>query len=211
MHARTQANKHIVIPIWPERWTKKNRAVKCLNNSVKWSEVACILSLHCDEITQVFRQWMPLTSKEPLRIFTNFNRIVWFFSRLVSIFFHFSCSFHREYVCWFHVCVCMNVSYTAFSFRSGHTNNISNRCKGSNSVKVNTTVAYIQELWNKHTDGKRENKQTLVVVSFGLQLQPASMRMHTLCTMKPPWLCTFQWTKNQPNDICSSIWVFCEQ
>lgn len=86
---------------------KKNRAVKCLNNSVKWSEVACILSLHCDEITQVFRQWMPLTSKEPLRIFTNFNRIVWFFSRLVSIFFHFSCSFHREYVCWFHVCVCV--------------------------------------------------------------------------------------------------------
>lgn len=77
---------------------------------------------------------------------------------------------HMRYI-WIGRCRCHRhrrvfTLYTAFSFSSA-TN--TNRCKGSNSVKVNNTGIHTV-VWNKHTDGKQENKQTLIVVSAAARI-----------------------------------------
>lgn len=70
-------------------------------------------------------------------------------------------------------------SFISLLVSIGHERQHRDRYKGSNSVKVNK-IGIHTGVWNEHTDGKRENKQTLVAGSFELQLQPTSMRMHTL-------------------------------
>lgn len=119
-------------------------------------------------------------------MFTNFH--IFNFSYVLL----FSMLFCHHFVCILRFfCLSLTLLFirsialsSTFSFQSA-----TNRYKGSNSVKVNKNGIHTG-VWNKHTDGKRENKQILVAVSFELQLQPAFMRMHThtLCAMKPPWL-----------------------
>lgn len=122
-------------------------------------------------------------------MFTNFHIFIFFLFGYA--FFSLSCKCERV----FFLMLCQ-----AFSFWSA-TNTSTDRNKGSNSVKVNKNGIYIV-VWNEHTDGKRENKQILVAVSFELQLQPASMRMHS--TYELYYVCDETTAAKQPSNKCEN-------